>query len=46
MPCEWYKMADGTVVHINRGRGASKRLECKFCHETYSESKGKLCDFP
>ena len=46
MPCEWYKTADGTVIHINRGRGGSRRLECKFCHEMYSESKGKLCDFP
>ena len=43
MPCEWYKMDDRTVVHVNCGRGGRKQ-ECKFCHEKYSE--GKLCDFP
>lgn len=43
MPCEWYKMADGTVMHINRGR-SRKKLQCKFCKATYTE--GKLCDFP
>ena len=43
MPCEWYKMADGTVVHVNRGRG-SRKMTCKFCNQRYSE--GKLCDFP
>jgi hypothetical protein len=45
MPCEWYEK-DGTVIHVHSRSGGSKRLECKFCHETYSQSKGKLCDFP
>lgn len=44
MPCEWLKMSDGTVVHINRGRGGRKRQVCKFCKMPHSE--GKLCDFP
>ena len=44
MPCEWYKMADGTVVHVNRGRGGGKMQTCKFCRKQYRE--GKLCDFP
>jgi hypothetical protein len=42
-PCEWLKTADGTVMHINRGRGGGKQF-CKFCRRKYSE--GKLCDFP
>jgi len=42
-PCEWYKMADGTVMHVNRGRGG-KSQTCKFCGKRYTE--GKLCDFP
>lgn len=43
MPCEWLKTSDGTVMHINRGRGG-KRHTCAFCKRTYTE--GKLCDFP
>lgn len=43
MPCEWLKTPDGTVMHINRGRGGKKR-QCKFCGRIYRE--GKLCDFP
>jgi hypothetical protein len=42
-PCEWYKTADGVVMHVNRGRGG-KKMTCKFCGQRYSE--GKLCDFP
>jgi hypothetical protein len=43
MPCEWIKMPDGSVVHINRGRGG-KQQRCGFCGEKYRE--GKVCDFP
>ena len=47
MPCEWYKAADGTVMHINRGRQPGKKMVCKFCHKPYREgTNGKLCDFP
>jgi hypothetical protein len=47
MPCEWYKTADGVVVHVNR-RGASpgRLMKCKFCNYNYRENEGKLCDFP
>ena len=42
MPCEWLKTADGTVIHVNRGRGGKKKL-CPFCKRG---SVSKLCDFP
>lgn len=42
MPCEWLKSPDGTVIHINRGRGG-KVMTCQFCRRRYTE--GKLCDF-
>lgn len=44
MPCEWYKTADGTVMHINRGHSRGPKLYCKFCRKNYHG--GKLCDFP
>lgn len=44
MPCSWLKTPDGTVVHINHGRGGGKKKRCKFCRQDYRE--GKLCDFP
>lgn len=43
MPCEWYRAADGTVMHINRSR-SRKKMRCGFCKATYTD--GKLCDFP
>lgn len=43
MPCSWYKTADGSVVHVNHGRGGRKR-RCRFCGNEYRE--GKLCDYP
>ena len=46
MPCEWLKMADGSIVHINRGRSRDKTIRCKFCNRDYKQSTGKLCDFP
>lgn len=42
MPCEWLQSPDGTVIHINRGRGG-KRKVCPFCKRGKVE---KLCDFP
>lgn len=51
MPCEWLKMADGTVVHINRGRSGGKKQICKFCNKRpvtkecdYPVEHGKTCD--
>lgn len=44
MPCEWYKMPDGTVMHVNRGHSTGPKRICKFCGQKYRE--GKLCDFP
>ena len=46
MPCEWLKTADGTVVHINCGKGRGKMMKCKFCNQNYRQNEGKLCDFP
>jgi len=40
MPCQWIKLADGTVVHLNMGRKPRKR--CQFCKTGYVE---RLCDF-
>jgi len=44
MPCEWYEMPGGSVLHINRGHSTGARRTCKFCGQKYRE--GKLCDFP
>jgi len=44
MPCEWYKTADGSVMHVNRGHSTGPKQHCKFCGQKYRE--GKLCDFP
>jgi hypothetical protein len=44
MPCEWYKSADGVVIHVNRGHSRSPQRICKFCRQKYRD--GKLCDFP
>jgi hypothetical protein len=44
MGCEWIKMADGTVAHINCGHNRGPKRHCKFCHKDYRG--GKLCDFP
>ena len=41
MPCQWITMPDGTVMHLNMGRGPRRR--CKFCRAGYVT---KLCDFP
>jgi hypothetical protein len=41
MPCEWLKSDDGTIIHINRGRG--KKKTCPFCKRG---TVSKLCDFP
>jgi hypothetical protein len=46
MGCEWWRSADGTVVHINRGRSLGRLMKCKFCRYNYREADGKLCDFP
>lgn len=43
MPCEWLKGPDGSVIHINRGRGRGKAKTCPFCKRGRVE---KLCDFP
>jgi hypothetical protein len=40
MPCGWYKLADGTVVHINTSRRDSLPKKCVHCHGFAS----KLCD--
>lgn len=45
MPCEWYQMPGGGVVHIKRGRSGAKK-HCKFCRASYKADDGKLCDFP
>lgn len=44
MPCEWLKMQDGTIVHLNLGRSAGRAKTCRFCHQPYRD--GKLCDYP
>ena len=44
MPCEWYKMPNGTVMHVNRGHSRGSKRRCKFCGADYYG--GKLCDFP
>ena len=43
MPCSWYKTADGTVIHVNHGRGGGRKKKCPFCKR---EDVEKLCDFP
>ncbi len=43
MPCEWLKMDDGTIVHINRGRSGGKAKICPFCKRG---KVAKLCDYP
>jgi hypothetical protein len=43
MGCEWWKGPDGTVVHLNIGRGGGRRKPCPFC------KKGRVtkeCDYP
>lgn len=43
MPCEWYKTADGVVMHINRGRSGGRKKICPFCKRGFVS---KLCDYP
>lgn len=44
MACQWIKLADGTRVHINFGRGGKKKKQqCRFCRRGWIT---KLCDFP
>jgi hypothetical protein len=38
MACRWYRLPNGTVVHLNVGRTRSKR--CSTC----GEPADKLCD--
>lgn len=40
MGCNWIKLADGTVVHLNMPK--PRRRRCPFCHNGYVE---KECDF-
>lgn len=40
MPCRWTKLPDGTVVHVNMGRGRAKK--CIHC----GRAADKLCDGP
>ena len=44
MGCEWLQMPDGSIAHLNTGRGRGPKRHCKFCHHDYYG--GKLCDFP
>jgi hypothetical protein len=44
MPCEWYKTADGQLMHIHRGHSTGPKRRCRFCQLPYRE--GRLCDFP
>lgn len=46
MPCEWYRTADGTMVHVKRARTPGRKMCCKFCQREYREADGKMCDFP
>ena len=43
MPCEWYKTADGAVVHVKTSRNPGRLMKCNY---NYRENEGKLCDFP
>lgn len=43
MPCEWLKHKDGTVIHLNVGRGGGKKKLCPFCK---TGRVSKLCDYP
>jgi hypothetical protein len=39
MPCHWMTLADGTIVHLNMGRG--RPALCQFCRK---RPHTKLCD--
>lgn len=44
MGCEWWRMPNGSVMHVNLGHTLGPKRFCKFCRRHYRG--GRECEFP